>query len=134
MTAYFDQLNSNVHSVSCACPDSELFLEALAEIEMEVIETVNLVTGDREFPADLRERIQGLIAINAVNNGWGKADRKASVARLSPLFQELHSAFHDVASRRHQTRFGMLTDSPRDILTRRDVHDDEEHPEPDDRQ
>lgn len=46
-------------------------------------------------------------------------------ARSSRLIEELHSAFHAVARRRVQTRFGFLTDSPRQIVHARDAHDAE---------
>jgi hypothetical protein len=43
--------------------------------------------------------------------------------RRSQLLQELHSAFHEVGSRRIQTRFGILSDSPRINSLMRESHD-----------
>lgn len=45
--------------------------------------------------------------------------------RMSELVETMHSIFHEVASRRIMTRFGMLNDHPRSILDRRDEHDKE---------
>ena len=41
--------------------------------------------------------------------------------RGSQLIASLHSAFHEVASRRIDTRFGLLSDDPEGILKRRDA-------------
>ena len=125
MTAYFDTLDRQVSDASDAATSDDDFLDRLAAIEAPIIATVNLVTGDREFPDEHREKIQGIIAVQAVRNGYEKADKRALAVKMSWLFQDLHDAFHDVARERIQTRFGMLTDSPRDIVRRRDDHDSE---------
>jgi hypothetical protein len=95
-----------------------------------MVEQVSLVTGDREFPDDLREHIQGLIAMHEVSPRSGLDPRPETlewVAAMgsSRLIDELHEAFHDLARRRITTRFGRLSDSPSQILALRDEHDGE---------
>ena len=46
-------------------------MDAVAGIEARVVRHVNLVTGDREFPDDLREQIQGIIAVCGVTTPEG---------------------------------------------------------------
>jgi hypothetical protein len=60
MSSYFDAKSRALAEVAGA--DDETFLANLEAIEAALIADVNLATGDREFPDDLRERIQGLIA------------------------------------------------------------------------
>jgi hypothetical protein len=131
MSSYFDYLNGAIDGLSKAHDDDATFLECIGQIEFQVIETVTLVTGDLEFPDDLRERMQGLIATEAVCTTPGglapcaNAIDDALTFRRSMLIDELHSAFHILASRNIETRFGRLSDNPRDIVTRRDAHDAE---------
>lgn len=134
MTAYFDDLARSVSNASTwaaeAHPDDaeerdSYFLARLEMGERRVIRVVNLVTGDREFPDDLRQRIQSIIAMHRITpveslEPRAKAVEAARVTRTHPLLQELHSAFHDVAQRRIETRFGILSDSPTAILSMRD--------------
>ena len=124
MTSYFDE--------RARALDGATITEAV-EVEKEVIATVNLVTGDREFPEDLRERIQGLIAVfrcrksTSASSPWSRGRFDFEATSESSLLRELHSAFHDVANRRIETRFGILSSSPEDILVRRAEHDEEDH-------
>ena len=126
MSSYFDDLMSNVSEIPAL--DEEDFLLALIGIEAQLIHEVNLVTGDREFPPDLRENIQGIIAISAVqcNEKLPRhplAVEYALATRSSQLVDALHMAFHELARRRIETRFGMLSDNPGHILAMRDDHD-----------
>ena len=127
MTSYFDELNSEVRGISDEA-DRETFLHYLGNIEARVIATINLVTGDREFPHELREKLQGIIAtrcvqVTVVPNQ--KAIDYAWACKLSLLIDDLHFAFHRVASLRIETRFGRLSDNPDEIVKRRDEHDAE---------
>ena len=139
MTSYFDDHTRAVSELSAGATDEE-FLDLIEDIEQEVIREVSLATGDREFPDDLREKIQRLIARYRVtpvlNRPLGEHDRRggdekvarqtATATRTLPLLSELHSAFHAVGSRRHQTRFGLLSDNPAVILAARDDHDSDD--------
>jgi hypothetical protein len=109
MTAYFDNL-----------------LRDAADVENRVISIVQLVTGDREFPGDLREQILGHIAVLRIDSGnlpptRGRA--RANACRDSPLLETLHDDFHALARRRIVTRFGLMLDSPENILRLRDEWD-----------
>lgn len=125
MSSYFDAAVTEIAAVQTE--EEDAFMEVLESVEARVIRDVNLVTGDREFPDDLRGRIQLLIVEHAVRpspNLWhAKPDGRARRARSSRLIEELHDAFHDVARRRHETRFGRLMDDPAYILELREDHD-----------
>jgi len=130
MTSYFDDYRSEVSSAAPVAPGDKAFLFFIGNIEREMIPMINLVTGDREFPDDLREKIQGLIAMHRTTSVGGLAPRDKAVEmalmlRECPLVTELHRAFHEVASRRIETRFGILSDNPKVILAMRDDHDSE---------
>jgi hypothetical protein len=93
-------------------------------IEAEVIRVVNLVTGDIEFPGEMRDKIQGIIACNQhapVGGIMTQGGKMSDITQSSRLISELHSAFHDLASMRIKVRFGRLDDKPDKILKRRDA-------------
>jgi hypothetical protein len=121
MTAYFDELRAEVAAIDAA--DTKAWLARLGDIERRVVGEVRLVTGDREFPDDLRELILGAIATKAVFAlgpelpPTPRAVEYARVTRSSDLLETLHSLFHRLAARRIVTRFGLLSDSPRAILS-----------------
>jgi len=137
MSSYFDDLNREVTEL---CKQqigrddnreltigSKFWVDYRA-IEERVTKTVSLATGDREFPDDLRGRIQGIIATKRVFRPETADVNEDAAAyligmKLSELFESLHSAFHIVAGRRVQTRFGLLSDDPSGIVSRRDAHD-----------
>jgi hypothetical protein len=128
VTSYFNEYESAVRDLSRIEQNNELFVRDLSVIEADVVAMVSLVTGDREFPDEWRERIQGCIAcqrlyINDIPNQ--QAIGYARTVRASSLLADLHSLFHRLASERIKMRFGLLTDSPLDILKRRDAHDKE---------
>jgi len=128
MTSYFDEASHAVGEIPRDLPN-ESFLEAIAAIEKPIIECVSLNTGDREFPDDLREKIQSVIAVWAIYQRspelkpTERAVDWALTMRSSELVEVLHSAFHALAGRRIKTRFGYWTDSPRANLVSRDDHD-----------
>jgi hypothetical protein len=91
MTAYFDQANAEIREASeRAGGDALAFLDALMVIEKRVIRDVQLNTGDREFPEDLREVILGTIATEACtgalpDDGFYEEARAVAIAGLSEL-------------------------------------------------
>jgi hypothetical protein len=130
MSSYFDDLSTKVTDLSKICSSVDTFAEAVLKLEDDVVHTVNLATGDREFPEDLREKIQNLIALFRLRDLskpgelLPKAKEWLVTMKEDRLFTELHSAFHVVASRRHVTRFGILFDDPAGIVRRRDDFDE----------
>lgn len=130
MTSYFDKATHAVAALSPALEGDD-YLDQVAFIEEPVIRDVQLNTGDREFPDDLREKILGLIATRTMAQPTGlprpsKAARQVLATRASALLGVLHSAFHDLAGRRLEARFGRWSDSPTQNLLSRDTHDDPE--------
>lgn len=121
MSSYFDEKSRRVAEASA----SSRFVEEVIRVEQEVIQDVTLVAGDREFPQDLREKAMSIIAIWHIGTYAALVPRPeavemVTVMRMSELVERMHSLFHEVASRRIFTRFGMLSDHPADILHRRD--------------
>jgi hypothetical protein len=129
MSSYFDDKSKRVSEAAESFRgDDQSYLRAVADIESELIHDVTLASGDREFPADLREKAMGLIArchvgVFASLPPLQQARTRCIVMRYSELVEEMHSLFHELASRRIVTRFGHLSDHPRDIWQRRDEHD-----------
>lgn len=139
MTAYWDGKARQVRDLAGGGEEEQLadqeFLERVGAVENDVIRTVTLLTGDREFPDSMRERIQRIVAMKRVSFppdedlvAMGARERVLR-SRYSVLIEDLHSAFHDVARMRHETRFGVLSDDPESTLRRRDTHDQEAHRE-----
>lgn len=130
MSSYFDNLSSQVGYASEHFRDPEKFREAVATIEQHLIDDITIITGDREFPEDLRQHALNLIANCHVGNAPHLPARQEAIdyltaVRSSTLIESMHSLFHTLASRRIQTRFGLLDDSPISIRVRRDEHDSE---------
>lgn len=130
MSHYWDEKAREVREIDQQTQgDGDDFLELVMDLEDRVIQQVSLVTGDREFPDDLREKIQGLIACIRlrdlshtvrwaldVNRDWLWS------MRYPKLFEELHRAFHEVAERRPPNRYsGYFTDDPEDFLKAREA-------------
>jgi hypothetical protein len=125
MTAFFDDIAKQVSSLG----DHD-FIDQLIQIERELIRTVSLATGDREFPESHREKIQGIIAVKGIQpvSTLPVNEKQKEIAEMmhySELAMELHSAFHALGRERRQTRFGMLFDDPFGINVLRDAHDAE---------
>lgn len=132
MTSYFDDKVRDIHTYAEeACGDFGKVRDEVAAIELETIKEVVLVTGDREFPDDLREKIMGIIATQAVCEYILPPTRKAleylKATHESVLLESLHSAFHELGRRRIQTRFGLLSDHPRSILVLREEWEEEHY-------
>jgi hypothetical protein len=119
MSSYFDEKSGRVHDIAVQSRTAEAFLDPLAVIEAEVIAEVTLNAGDREFPSDLRERILAVIATQRVESVVPdvptKGRRMAEIGLYSPLIEDLHSLYHEVAHRRISVRNGAFTwlDDPR---------------------
>lgn len=133
MSSYFDAKTFALGEASAKATSTEDFIMQCAEIEHRMIEDVVLAVGDRQFPADLREKAMGLIARWHVGTfaelpPTEEAISYTTTMKWSELVDRMHSLFHEVASRRIQTRFGMLSDHPVDIVHRRDEHDKEGFP------
>ena len=106
MSSYFDEADSAVN---------EGDLENALAVEKRVVTEVLDISGDPEFPADLRDRIVGCIAKQALADDPGWFEMMGS----SQLLGSLHSVFHEVARRRITTRFGLLYDHPAYMLEAR---------------
>jgi len=123
MTAYFDEKMSKVSAAARLLDDEGEFLMAVEDVEEPMIREVSLLTGDREFPEDLRERMQSAIANRQVKLVPGqpptRARQEAFVMKESSLVTTLHSLFHELAGRRIRTRHGLLLDSPVAFLRER---------------
>lgn len=128
MSSYFDKKSAEVAEASDLFSSERTFIDAVADIEATLIKDVTLVVGDREFPSDLREKAMSLIAQWHVGSHAGlppmtEAVQYLAVARCSELVDRMHSLFHELATRRIHTRFGMLNDHPVDMIHRRDDRD-----------
>jgi hypothetical protein len=134
MTAYWDALRREVQDASQLSDDN--FVEIVIDIETRVIRTVSLTTGDREFPDDLRQQIQDIIAVHAVDPGRYVFEHPSAdlanvrarawllTMRSSILLEELHRAFHRVGDRRAANRYdGYFTDDPSSFLRAREARE-----------
>jgi len=122
MSSYFDKAER----------EAAESIEDAKAIEAAVIADVNLITGDREFPDDLRQKIQKAIALLRIESVNGATKGKEWYESLgnSKLLSTLHSLFHEVAQARIETRFGILNDRPSSILSMRDEYTKEKEESP----
>src|SRR5437899_3118341 len=120
MTAFFDAAAREVGTYAATFKDDEeAFLRAIGWLEAGIIRDITRLTGDREFPDDLREKILGDIVLWRVGAGElpeTHGRRNAREFRDSVLIERLHDRFHELARRRVVTRFGLLTDDPHQSL------------------
>ncbi|MEE8536892.1 MAG: hypothetical protein V3S71_02720 [Acidobacteriota bacterium] len=104
--------------------------EDLVAAEEQVFKDVTYVTGDREFPDDLREKILGVMAVEFAWHPSGVPQNERAVEYVKMMsysrgIESVHSLFHELARRDIWTRFGRLSDSPTQIRHLRDEHDSE---------
>ncbi len=127
MTSFFDTISHEIRNAADQ-EDDAAFLETVVQAEAQMYRTVTAITGDREFPDDLRHRILGVLASRAVYQPGRlpiPEDARESVLtlRYSDAVEGVHSLFHELAQRRIETRFGLLSDNPAEMLVRREDHD-----------
>jgi len=121
MTTFFDDLTREIQVSNN--------LDTTVALENSLVGVVSYAVGDREFPDDLRQKILDVIATRRIDRPETKDRNEKMVEwfnaiKQSKLVEDLHGCFHVVAEGRHETRFGILTDNPLDILKRRDAHDE----------
>ncbi|MCP4496224.1 MAG: hypothetical protein GY825_05530 [Phycisphaeraceae bacterium] len=127
MSSYFDEMNRKVRDADQIEDDGD-FLWHVRTIEEQVFADVSIVTGDREFPDDLRQQIMAEFAVHGI---WQPGDLTptpnardyVAMMRMSKVIDLVHERFHELARRRVVTRFGLLSDSPTQIRVLRDDHD-----------
>jgi len=130
VTAYWDDLAREVKDLS-HLPDDD-FVAAVIEIELRVIRAVSLTTGDREFPDDLRKRIQIILMTSAIDytryvSGRTGDENMRTISwllnvRTSLLISDLHRIYHEVATRRPPNRYDThFTDDPSSFLAAREA-------------
>lgn len=115
MTAYYDELN---RQVSAASRDEATFLLEVAKVEARAQRAVEAVAKLDGFPDDLKTKIARAIEKSKTKEALGYR----LAVRASELLSDLHSIFHDVASRRIETPFGVLSDDPEGTLRRLDAN------------
>ncbi len=128
MSGYFDNLNRSVREAA-SNESKEEFMFSVIAIEAQLYREVTAITGDREFPEDLREKIMGAFATSSTYQPGRlpvpeRARDYAIATSSSKVIEEIHDLFHELARRRVKTRFGVLNDSPTGIKILRDEHDD----------
>lgn len=128
MSSYFDALSREVAEAADQFESTDLFVAAVSVIEHKLYDDVTRITGDREFPDDLRNRMLGVLAREAVYQPgtllapeW--AVERVGGGRWSRAIESMHELFHELASRHVTTRFGRLSDNPVAMRTNRDAHD-----------
>lgn len=124
MTAYWDSLNRQVGAASeCwtrpvdgreVSNGEAMFLLEVAKIEARAQRAVEAITKLDGFPDDLKAKIARAIAKSKTSDALGYR----LAVKASELLSDLHSIFHDVASRKIQTPFGVLSDDPEGTLKR----------------
>lgn len=118
MTAYWDKLTRDVSDASDRCrgnADGDAqYLLSVAMTEGAAVRAVTAITKLEGFPSELRDKIARAIE----KSKSSEALNYRMVTRSSELLSNLHSIFHDVASRKIQTPFGVLSDDPVGTLKR----------------
>ncbi len=119
MSSYFDEAQREVRED----------FSSVAAVEARVKRDVELVAGDVDIPGGTREVLIGTIALLEYETSYQgpptKGHEQSNIMRQSALIEALHSQFHSIASCQIQTRFGVLNDNPRNILTMREAYDRE---------
>ena len=106
------------------------FIEKLAVIEEGVVDDIRRICSDREFPDDIRHRIWGVVEdwciapiTRAAHPGTHKAIAECRMCQTSCMINHLATIFEELAVRRIDTRFGLLTDDPQEIWEAREKHE-----------
>ena len=119
MTAYWDSLQRQIGAASERWRDfgehgEAHFLLSVKFAEARAIRAVEAVTALPGFPDDLKDKIARTIAKAATP----EALSYRLVTKSSDLIGDLHSIFHEIATRKIQTPFGVLSDDPEGTLKR----------------
>lgn len=130
MSSYFDSMSRRVAEARDKFPQDHEFLAAIILIEADLFDDVVKITGDREFPDDLRENMLGVLAVKGVYQPGNLIPSTTAIVRVlrsrdSRAVDDLHDLFHSLARRRIETRFGFLFDDPVGMAKLRDEHDAE---------
>lgn len=118
MTSYFDELTKQVSFASVERSDEATFISKVDEIERRARRAVEAVAKLSSFPEDLRDEIARAIAKSTTE----RARDYRLLMRSSEMVSDLHSIFHEIASRKIQTQFGVLSDDPAGTLKRLDAN------------
>ncbi len=127
VTAYFNALMDTVaHATDL---DDASFVKVVEAAERDMMDDVVLIAEDEEFPSKLKSKmIQASqdLGVWKTDNDVDTDDEKQQVRtervlmhRTSLLIGVLHNLFHILDRKKIKTRFGMLTDDPHDMLSRR---------------
>jgi hypothetical protein len=120
--------------------EGEEFLKQVKAVEEGMIQTLMLFMGDREVhqEKDLCQAIWKVIVCHQIRYEGGdflgdktgpcQATAEALACRRSRLISEMHSLWHDIASRRYQFRFGLVLDNPKAAVSARDRWVEEHYP------
>lgn len=135
MSDFWKTVSRDIHEANASSLANTTFRDYVANIEGGVIRKVLLVTGDREFPDDLREAILGDIAVHSLDRRWmdppsplrepewnpGEVEWLAQTG-YSNLIERLIKHFRSLADRRLSHRFGgVFTEDPLAFLEARDA-------------
>jgi hypothetical protein len=128
MSSYFDAADREVRTLSSAAgKDTGAFLTSLIEVEKRLIKDSLTFARDEQTPKVVRENLISAIADYQVVfaggefvDGPGLTDgtRMAAASRRSFLSTQLHSLWHQIASMRLQTRYGLVMDNPGTVAKR----------------
>lgn len=139
MSSYFDKFDRMVSDIARDETDNETFLFWLMDAEKTMVRDCELLAGDRDTPEDVRREIIKCILTNKVHYEGGDklgshiggiwcpsiGAQRAVISKQSALSKELHSLFHTIASRRIETRYGVIMDNPAAAVMARDRHAEE---------
>lgn len=118
MTYYFDEAIREIKEKGGA-QDGPGFLCVVELVEARVLRDVLVLVRDRQFPSDLRLRIEDAVELWRAN----VARVYVQTLRLSRLLPELHELFHMLAVRRIEVRWGVLDDDPGAMMKARENYD-----------
>lgn len=104
MSSYFDALQREVREAADRHEDDAAFLEAVSDIEGRMYADVTAITGDREFPDEMREKMLGVLATVAVYQPTDlpipeRARELVLRCRYSRAVEDMHELHHDLARR-----------------------------------
>lgn len=129
MSYYFEDVAAEIAEAAARYTSDDAFLLHVADLEGDVWQVVSLCVGDREFPDEFRQEALSISAIHTVRpiaagiEPLADTVAHARAGRWSPMVSKLGDLFARVRKSKIETRFGVLSDDPREIVSRRDAHD-----------